>query len=77
MFNPVVVGNDADSNDLTTIDVTNDSAAAILSMVPPVLHKYLKSKSRNNTHGEDFACLLTAYPITKDEQFIHFLAHFY
>ncbi|XP_063703413.1 alpha-1,6-mannosyl-glycoprotein 2-beta-N-acetylglucosaminyltransferase isoform X2 [Culicoides brevitarsis] len=40
-----------DSNDLTTIDVTNDSAAAILSMVPPVLHKYLKSKSRNNTHG--------------------------
>uniref|UniRef100_A0A336MCB3 Alpha-1,6-mannosyl-glycoprotein 2-beta-N-acetylglucosaminyltransferase n=1 Tax=Culicoides sonorensis TaxID=179676 RepID=A0A336MCB3_CULSO len=40
-----------DSNDLTTIDVTNDSAAAILSMVPPVLHKYLKSKTRNNTHG--------------------------
>lgn len=51
----------ADSNDLTTIDVTNDSAAAILSMVPPVLHKYLKSKSRNNTHGEKGFLFLSIY----------------
>lgn len=33
------------------LDATNDSSAAILSMVPVVLHKYLTTKSRNQTHG--------------------------
>lgn len=30
-------------------DITNDSTAAILSMVPSVFHKFLTSKTRNQT----------------------------
>lgn len=30
-------------------DVTNDSTAAIYSMVPVFLHKYLKARTRNET----------------------------
>lgn len=30
---------------------SNDSTAAILSMVPPVFHKYLTTKTKNNSNG--------------------------
>lgn len=33
-------------------DSTNDSQAAILSMVPPIFHKYLTPKSRNQSYGK-------------------------
>jgi hypothetical protein len=39
-----------DSRDTPTVEV-NDSAAAILSMVPPVFHKFLTTKRKNNTIG--------------------------
>ncbi|XP_055679499.1 alpha-1,6-mannosyl-glycoprotein 2-beta-N-acetylglucosaminyltransferase isoform X2 [Lutzomyia longipalpis] len=34
-------------------DVTNDSTAAILSMVPPVLHKFLTVKAKNVSHDHN------------------------
>lgn len=42
-----------DSNDSGPADTTNYSTAAILHMVPPVFHKYLTSKTRNATHGQN------------------------
>uniref|UniRef100_A0A1Q3FZE9 Alpha-1,6-mannosyl-glycoprotein 2-beta-N-acetylglucosaminyltransferase n=1 Tax=Culex tarsalis TaxID=7177 RepID=A0A1Q3FZE9_CULTA len=42
-----------DSNDSGPADTTNYSTAAILHMVPPVFHKYLTSKTRNGTHGQN------------------------
>ncbi|XP_055373786.1 alpha-1,6-mannosyl-glycoprotein 2-beta-N-acetylglucosaminyltransferase isoform X1 [Condylostylus longicornis] len=38
-------------HDNTLVDTTNDTAAAILSMVPSVFHKFLAHKSRNQTYG--------------------------
>lgn len=38
-----------DFREPTTTESTNDSAAAILSLVPPVYHKYLTAKNRNHT----------------------------
>uniref|UniRef100_A0A1B0F0A9 Uncharacterized protein n=2 Tax=Phlebotomus papatasi TaxID=29031 RepID=A0A1B0F0A9_PHLPP len=34
-------------------DVTNDSTAAILSMVPPVFHKFLTAKAKNVSHDHN------------------------
>lgn len=42
-----------DSSDSGPADTTNYSTAAILHMVPPVFHKYLTSKTRNATHGQN------------------------
>ncbi|XP_055593056.1 uncharacterized protein LOC129744513 isoform X1 [Uranotaenia lowii] len=42
-----------DSNDSGPADTTNYSTAAILQMVPPVFHKYLTSKTRNATYGQN------------------------
>lgn len=42
-----------DSNESGPADTTNYSTAAILQMVPPVFHKYLTSKTRNVTHGQN------------------------
>ncbi|XP_053682426.1 alpha-1,6-mannosyl-glycoprotein 2-beta-N-acetylglucosaminyltransferase [Sabethes cyaneus] len=42
-----------DSNESGPSDNANYSTAAILQMVPPVFHKYLTSKSRNATHGQN------------------------
>lgn len=43
----------------TTLEV-NDSAAAIFSMVPPVLHKFLTSRARNGTAGIDILRLINS-----------------
>ncbi|XP_058467412.1 alpha-1,6-mannosyl-glycoprotein 2-beta-N-acetylglucosaminyltransferase isoform X3 [Malaya genurostris] len=42
-----------DSNDSGPSDSANYSTAAILQMVPPVFHKYLTSKTRNASHGQN------------------------
>lgn len=42
----------ADFRESSMTDSTNDSQAAILSMVPPIFHKYLTTKSRNQSHGK-------------------------
>ncbi|XP_055527737.1 alpha-1,6-mannosyl-glycoprotein 2-beta-N-acetylglucosaminyltransferase isoform X3 [Wyeomyia smithii] len=42
-----------DSNESGPSDNANYSTAAILQMVPPVFHKYLTSKGRNATHGQN------------------------
>ncbi|XP_055628301.1 alpha-1,6-mannosyl-glycoprotein 2-beta-N-acetylglucosaminyltransferase isoform X1 [Toxorhynchites rutilus septentrionalis] len=42
-----------DTHDSGTTDTANYSTAAILQMVPPVFHKYLTSKTRNVTHGQN------------------------
>lgn len=42
-----------DSNESGPADTANYSTAAILQMVPPVFHKYLTSKTRNGTHGQN------------------------
>ncbi|XP_062560624.1 alpha-1,6-mannosyl-glycoprotein 2-beta-N-acetylglucosaminyltransferase isoform X2 [Armigeres subalbatus] len=42
-----------DSNESGPADTANYSTAAILQMVPPVFHKYLTSKSRNGTVGQN------------------------
>ncbi|XP_065076210.1 alpha-1,6-mannosyl-glycoprotein 2-beta-N-acetylglucosaminyltransferase isoform X1 [Ochlerotatus camptorhynchus] len=42
-----------DSNESGPADSANYSTAAILQMVPPVFHKYLTSKTRNGTLGQN------------------------
>lgn len=42
-----------DSNESGPADTANYSTAAILQMVPPVFHKYLTSKTRNGTLGQN------------------------
>ncbi|XP_062702973.1 alpha-1,6-mannosyl-glycoprotein 2-beta-N-acetylglucosaminyltransferase isoform X2 [Aedes albopictus] len=42
-----------DSNESGPADTANYSTAAILQMVPPVFHKYLTSKTRNGTQGQN------------------------
>lgn len=42
-----------DSNESGPAETANYSTAAILQMVPPVFHKYLTSKTRNGTLGQN------------------------
>lgn len=43
--------NNTDFRETIVSDTNNDSAAAILSMVPPIFHKYLTIKSRYQTYA--------------------------
>uniref|UniRef100_A0A0K8TSY9 Alpha-1,6-mannosyl-glycoprotein 2-beta-N-acetylglucosaminyltransferase n=1 Tax=Tabanus bromius TaxID=304241 RepID=A0A0K8TSY9_TABBR len=45
--------NYSDTRETSLSDIGNDSAAAILSMVPSVFHKFLTTKSRNYTYGQN------------------------
>lgn len=56
---------------------SNDSTAAILSMVPPVFHKYLTTKSKNNSNGIytidsrcNVCCLLYSFNHFKVKMFL-------